>query len=116
MRNRLFTAPSKKLSAITLHDREEVGGESLAKLRPDLAGEGDQSPVAPLDVRIRGHRVEDVMDLVERGHSLFAMRLCDLDVLLRRIEIFSINVAQALTEAWATCQPLEKLRSAISVE
>jgi hypothetical protein len=118
--------------------REEESVEGLAELRSHLSGilmdtSGDQvyilqfhggngavscarekrkcdnSPVTAIDLGSGGHRVQNMLDLIDGRCSLFSLCRGYPGVLLGQVEILRIRVLKSRFVTWLSCQPVEKV-------
>ena len=98
------------LNNLALHDVHvlELHGRDRAVPRAGEQGEGDQGPVAQLHIGGVRHALQDMLDLLERGHRPFRRRLCDPGFLFREREVVGIRIGQAGSIARLAGQPLKE--------
>ena len=72
-------------------------------------GEGNQGPIAELDICVRRHHAEHVIDLFEGGNAFRRLRFRDPTLLLGEIEVVRIAIAQAGAIAWPAGQPVKEI-------
>ena len=86
----------------------ELEGCDRAVAGAGQGGEGDEGPVAALDLGAGRHRLDDVPDLLQGRHTLVPMGLGDPRLLGRQVEIFGIGVRNPGLVPWLPGQPDEE--------